>query len=130
MTLSSLINETPERLNVMLAEAAGYTPIEEPESPGYWCVLHKPTGRTIGYRNGLSKEHAQAVLSPKFCSDLNAVAEVEAKLTDEQHERFRLELSHMIKRTHGLVMSKAEYRSWFSATARQRTIALILTLQP
>lgn len=81
----------------------------------------KATGR--GYNSVLE-------MLPNYPASLDACAEVEAKLTDEQHRQFRMYLAEVVlgNGRRGIVMSIPEYRTWFSATATQRCEALCRAL--
>lgn len=69
--------------------------------------------------------------SPNYPQSLDACHAVEAKLTDDQHDDFRSYLADLTpsnKAEQSERMREAE-RLWISAKARQRSVALILTLQ-
>ena len=68
---------------------------------------------------------------PDYPSDLNAVRELEARLTDRQHADYRGRLATVVTNrddTALRLMSQSEYRAWFSASAVQRCEALCKTL--
>lgn len=104
--MSDLQSKTDEELNVMLAQLAGHK-IDAPP----W----------VGIR-----ENGMRYRLPDYCSSLDEVAKVEAGLTDEQHNRFRHNLRVI---TSGADIKFMAFRELISATARQRTLALIQTLQ-
>ena len=119
MTLSSLINQPDDALNVMLAEAVGFTDIT-------FCPL-------MGFHQQRSDEKSKECggrwrfAIPNYCSDLNAVASIDSKLLPDNRHRYQQFLSQVCEQERRM----AEI-GWLMivATARQRTIALILTLKP
>src|SRR5688572_23690616 len=107
--LQTLNAETDEKLNVRLAELWGWKRLSPEDG---WsestCKTH------------MAKPNEDAIASPpRFCTDRNETAKVEDELTEGQHYRFDHHLCKIVNS-----VQKA-----FSAKPRQRTIALILTLQ-
>lgn len=69
-------------------------------------------------------------LLPDYCNDLNAVHDIEETLTDEQYERYSVDLWSIVN--HAQIRQPSHptrcERTFMSASAEQRTDALILTL--
>jgi hypothetical protein len=92
------MNMTDEQMRIAIAEACGFTCI----SPVCW------RGHLYGFERKV----------PDYLNDLNACAEFEATLTDEEHNRYR---AHIYGATF-------HPRKCFSADAKTRAIAFIKTL--
>jgi hypothetical protein len=102
---------TDEQLRVRVAEIDGWKLNDDWERPGVgkWWEHAVYTAR---------KFHEL----PDYPDDLNAVARVEAKLTDEQHFSLR---SRLAENAPGRTAFERQ-RNYVSATARQRCIALCM----
>lgn len=115
MTLAELKDLPDERLNVMLAKCLGW---EELRTEDGW--------REAVTKTHMAKPNEDAIASPpRFCSDLNEVAKVECPLGTDAQLRYLHNLASACQ------LTGPEWRKQFlrvCATARQRTIALILTL--
>jgi hypothetical protein len=118
-------------LRVKLAEWAGWKRTVLPcelkcmvdESKGIvFCKWDHPELRPIDDEPGFDPYHGQLTL-PNYPASLDAVAELEARLTDEQWERYRVELIESLMETKGY-----SARRLLSATALQRCLALKATL--
>lgn len=68
----------PQEINERIARLCGWFPVEDTES-GLWH-LSNMDGRTIGYRSGLSEDHAWRVLCPDYFDSLDACANFERDL--------------------------------------------------
>lgn len=101
---------TDEQLRIRLTELVG------------WKKGNAPKNIRWG-QSAPEGEYWFAHQLPNYPEDLNACHEIERGLTDEQHERYRSNL---------LILLRSCYyadRNYISATARQRTEALIRTLE-
>lgn len=107
---------TPEEQRIALAEWAGwkYSPAANSS------IKHEAI--MAWYRPGNSPWHLEQL--PDYLNDLNAVHELEMKLTDEEFDKFRWVLWDLVKR--GSV--KEWERAQLSSTAAQRCEALLKTL--
>lgn len=115
--MSDLQSKTDEELNVMLAELAGWTNITK---------NHRGLIGTVPPERGFHFEKL------KFCSSLDEVAKAEAGLTDEHQVSYAKTLWDSVGPTSDFKGSKGFWHVGFkhaTAAARQRTIALIETLQ-
>ena len=101
---------TDEQMRIAIADACGIAVYEEPDGSGLWSCKGS-------YKTGISKEHAQRVSLPNYLNNLNACAEFEKTLTDEEHNHYRAHI-------YGMTFNP---RECFSATARQRCIAFLKT---
>jgi hypothetical protein len=108
MKLDSL---SPEQRRVMLATAAGWKSI-----------------RALGLDEELHGWIEPGPLEPlpDYDESLDACADLEAKLTDEQHHVFRRQLQKLC----GDDGVSYDFREYVSASAIQRCSALLLTLCP
>ena len=112
--------------NVTLAKLCGWTDVnwyEDNSGPGFWNGYPPPTIGVDAKGEWEMKKEKHHKPLPRYCSDLNAVAEVERGLTDEQwiaytERHLKSQALDMPRRSCCLI----------GATARQRTIALIQTL--
>lgn len=102
--LSQLLAESAEELNKRLAELCGLR----------WSMADEAYFKDGSYYG-----------DPNYCADLNAIHEAENQLTESEFERYEAELRVVV----GNEML-ADYRPIYviRATAKQRTIALILCL--
>lgn len=125
--MSDLQSKTDEELNVMLAEMVGWKCEPTP---------FKRHSLEIVSRNGAWWHPSVAGCQfrpPDYCSSLDEVAKVEAGLTDEQQVSYAKTLWDSVGPTSDFKGSKGFWHVSFkhaTAAARQRTIALIETLQP
>lgn len=109
-TLTELEQAPDDDLRVMLAELAGW---ENTTADGFF-IGRSPNGG--GYAE-----------LPNYPQDLNACREVALTLDREQKNRYINRLSEDVQEDH---MDAVDLDfAWCEASARQRTIALILTLQ-
>ena len=128
-SLSELEALTDDELRVMLAECEGWShcrilPLAEKD----WAVSDVPEFAAIGSRPVGSG--GGSCTFPDYVQDLNAVHEVENKLPHSKLYDYDLHLrmaNASSARTCDFEAHLDDY-AW-SRTARQRTIALILTLQ-
>jgi hypothetical protein len=97
------------RLRMMLAELRGF----KNEEAGGFRFWSNPDGSPT-MRDNL----------PNFCEDLNACHEAEMTLTDDQYSQYAWSVLA------GTPEKEVECREFFSACPLQRTIHLILALQP
>jgi hypothetical protein len=109
-TLSNLSTLTPEELNVRLAKALRWNEIQIIEDEYV----------------GLPPEAKWLEAIPSFCTDLNETAKVEDRLSPIRLVRYRRNLTLVIWDDGE---DGDEILNLIRATARQRTIALILTLE-
>jgi hypothetical protein len=136
MTIEEIKDLPDERLNVMLAEIMGWEAIEDTDGSRLWHAVNRNNGQIRGYHNGLNKEHTIAVCFPRFCTDLNETAKVEAGIDEATF--CNTYIPHLAKVCGFLAHDTFDGHKWsdihsgrravVSAKARQRTIALILTL--
>jgi hypothetical protein len=114
-----------KKINIILAEFCGWDcdPMvaREWESRGQWARHSTVDGGTIVSKNRI----------PDYCNDLNAIHEVEAKLTSNQRFEYFYNLNDAV----GLVNSNSP--AWIkefsvidiaTASAQQRAEALVKTL--
>lgn len=134
-TLETLSALSDGELNVRLAKLLGYTFHDVKTLPHtgeavfgkFWLrpgvKIETLNADDICWREGTSP--------PRFCSDLNETAKVEAGLTDQNHCAFLNYLEAITEPPPDSIPWREikHNRAMVSATARQRTIALILTLQ-
>lgn len=111
---------TPElKINTAIAEAVG------------WKVNHFKEGEVeIDYWHHID---GRPGTPPNFCGDLNAIAQAEAMLTDEQHNKYR----HILAKVCGVGHANRAYglyahRNLVSAPAKERATAFVraLNLEP
>lgn len=62
---------------------------------------------------------------PDYLTDLNAIAQAEAILSDEEHRLFRQHLWEMTDANHDWCFEDTQNRSYISANARQRAEAFL-----
>lgn len=80
---------TNQEINERVAKLCGLDPVECHET-GLWH-LEYADGRKLGFRTGLSKDHAMRVLSPHYAESLDACREFECSLSeDDRHNYGRL----------------------------------------
>lgn len=106
---------TDEQINAAIAEACGWTEIhvEDFSEIGVPCFI------TMGLPpKFIHIENAMAL--PNYCNDLNAMHEAEKVLTDNQFMRYSRWIESFMQSPH--------YRSYLSASARQRAEAFLRTL--
>ncbi len=139
-TLQELEALTDDELRVMLASAQGWLAVNDATVPDRvwpckgtitgkdgWWMMFPPHGYIMS--NRLPSTGLVACYPPDYPADLNAVHEAEKTLTDVQKIEYALHLEV------GSISSddgEIHYGNLFGtlhATARQRTIYLILTLQ-
>lgn len=128
MTLSTLqtlasTDDGRERIRVMVAELHGCVEIAD-HGNGLFCKRPRPSGGELSIYP-----------VPRYTESLNACAEFEAGLTDEEHYQFRVHIWEMTdperdSETKVRIGGWAHNRAYFSASALPRCIALILTKQP
>lgn len=114
------MTDTAQR--IAMAELRGLHHVTKVE--GGWQLLdwkeRAATYREDGYEADTDFEHPES-----FLTDLNAVHEVEKKLTDEQHAKFREHLAAFVG-GHGGNRSQPGWRRRYpSATAQQRVKAIL-----
>ena len=131
-TLSELEAMDDDELRVMLAEARGYRWSRDDQSGR--IILHRRhagndwTGCERPSLSELDSPDLDDV--PKWPEDLNACHAVFKTLDYDQSERFEDNLCDVSKRDNERSDNPYQWRvAVTNATARQRTIALILTLQ-
>lgn len=101
---------TPHEQRIALAKACGWY------RPGGWeGRLHHPT--TLRWADD----------APDYLNDLNAVADAEKTLTDDQMAAYASHLSFILYHDYGMRGDKQLYGR-ITATAAQRTKSLLLTL--
>ena len=120
-----------QEINRAVAEASGWIP--DPKNSGnvfykYWtkgsqrmvdpCPKHEDTGTPCNIW--------PTILMPDYCNDLNAMHEVESRMTDDEHLRFRNTLWLLIMRTTKFPHHVS--RQVHSATARQRAEAVLCAI--
>lgn len=124
MTIKELNDMTDDQLRIKLAELLGWRMVEGLLAfpPMTWLKRRIPPDvlKTIAA--------VDYTLVPEFPTDLNACHEEENALTDDQTNTYRLRLLDLYSRK--FHASKQLVSDAVSAKPRQRTIALILTLQP
>ena len=103
---------TPKEINIAIATACGWTDCKLIGEPGCW--------RAVGDEPG-SRHHIPV---PDYCGDLNACAEMEATLSEEECQKYQALLDDSI-REEELDYPAACY--WFHATAPQRCEAFLRT---
>lgn len=150
MKAEELNGLSDEALNVRLAELIGHDEwviikqgaYYRPNGCGYtesikeaWRLPHSEAKKHEMYADNDQVPNCEKVLIaraplPQFCTDLNAVAEVERTLTNPQYERFMQDLWVLVnpEQTQRSAAPIRCERAYLTAPARQRTIALILTL--
>jgi hypothetical protein len=104
---------TSEQINIAIAEACGWTEIEQYTQAIDGWYGYEP-------ENGL---HSQV---PNYCNDLNAMHEAEKVLNDEQWLQYREELRNVV--LGGIRMVSQWCKADLHATARQRAEAFLRTL--
>lgn len=103
---------TDEQMRKAIAEAMGFEHVQL--GPWYGYVV-----------NGVAKN------VPSYLTDLNAMAEAEKTLTEEQKDQYAAELYGICVGGHGLMRGCVYEYDIFNvatATARQRAIAFLKTL--
>jgi hypothetical protein len=114
MKLSSL---SPEQRRVMLATADGWKDIHIWDGTAEGCPTNLLLSESpFGLRN---------VEVPRYDTDLNAVAALEAKLTERQWIDYQENLWGVCKPDPGV-----QHKHLIHASAQQRASALLLTLCP
>lgn len=116
---------TPEQQRIALAEWAGW---KRPDHPDVMKVKEgwtKPEAWWMCPQGVLRFKHD----IPDYLNDLNAVHELEEKLTFEQAEQFEDELCHIVVKCNEQQKKQAPWRFAVAhATAAQRCEALLKTL--
>lgn len=117
---------TDQAINVAVAEFCGWRMVEYPFAYPSKDMLVERLGQDVvdqlicyGYER-----------IAQFAADLNAIAEAEKRLTDEQHRLYR---SHLFTDAYnsGTANTNDEAdRRRVSATARQRSVALLRVVKP
>ena len=114
---------TPTSINLAIAEACGWKWVPHPKHGigGYWeCGMPGSSG----YRRGDWGSKELGVDLPDFLTDLNAMAQAEALLSDEQFTDYAHRLTT-------LYLAKTKGLSWLgsiSATSSERSEMLLRTL--
>lgn len=119
-TLQELEAMSDDELRVMLAELNGYALIPW-QSENFFYFRPSEEERVLA-RDGHMTGALRVYDLPDYPSDLNACHEVEKTMSYQQHCKYADCLNY------GVIHGPAANKSTF-ATARQRTIALILTMQ-
>ena len=112
---------TPDEINIAIAESVGW-------SRAIIGTQSKSDPIPRGWRTPKGSERTKL---PDYYHDLNAIHEVEAGLDDDAHAKYRAWLAAVVSLrtdTKMFLMSKNEYRLWFSATAPQRCEAYLRTI--
>lgn len=110
-----------EQMRIAIADACGIAVYEEPDGSGLWSCKGS-------YKTGISKEHAQRVSLPDYLNDLNACAEFEATLTDDELWEYSKLLMDYRQAANGFPLaSRSEVLKLQKATVRQRCIAFLKT---
>lgn len=104
---------SPERQRIVIAEACGWRIIHDSRRSEDGRAHQIPPGKTIEWfiQNG-----EPFIELPDFLNDLNAMAEAERTLTDEQYEIFALRLGPL---------TSNRRREYISASAGARAEAFI-----
>jgi hypothetical protein len=102
---------TNDAQRIAMAELEGWI------YPGSTCLKHESWNRWIRPAGETSRK------VPDYASDLNAVRRVEEKLTDEEFERYRMELSDSVRKEKGAW--RVDWRSIVSASAAQKTESIL-----
>lgn len=105
---------TPDEMRIAVAELRGFTDIR-PEAGVYEDL---DTGVDYPWQNIVGTLDGERKCLPDYPNDLNAVAGVEARLTDAEYETFALHLGPL---------TSTRRRQYISATALQRCEALLRT---
>jgi hypothetical protein len=110
MGIKDLIKMNDEQMRIAIAKACGWRPYK-PITHNGWPLLMTPP----------KKPNKEGWLEPipDYLNDLNAMAEAEKMLTEEQFSKYGWTL---------LGDGKIECRKFLAATTRQRAIAFIKTL--
>lgn len=122
MKLSDL---SAEQKRVMLAEKDGWRHGQWTRAYGGDSLLWSESGWT-------SQDGTRHPEAPNYLTDLNACHSLEERLTDAEYERFMLELWKLVAGDQPRQASAPIRfeRAYLSATADQRSDALLLTLYP
>lgn len=123
MTADQLAHLTDEEKRVKLAEFCGWTEVRKE-------FVHFDGWMTLGKREGA--EQVDEV--PDYLNSLDAISEVEQKLSNDQHAAFGNVLQQMIYDQLKSTLCEGSYhyhpvtRAFISATARQRADAILMIL--
>lgn len=112
-----------QTIRIALAKWAGFTNVEFYEDnagPGMW-VGDPPKDRPLHL--GRPDRHI-----PNYPASLEACREIEVKLTDDEHRKFRMFLCEAVNGHRGATITTEEYRKEFSASAEHRSLALFRAL--
>lgn len=119
---------TPEQRRVMLAEAAGWklNPCTVCGQNGFVAV--SPEGESFWDEASCIESAAMIRVCPNYDADLNECHQLEAGLTDEEHDSFRYNLRTIVLGAIGGDWRDDAGRHYVSAKPDQRASALLLTL--
>jgi hypothetical protein len=117
---------TDQEINVLLAKWAGWTAVHNCNESigGYWPK--SPEGENLYELLAGTPDIAIHYGCPDYTEDLNAVAGLEAKLSDEQHSQYQDQLWKIVEEI-GNEGGQLD-RLYTSATAPQRALALVRAL--
>lgn len=112
MTPDQLSQLSPEEKRVRIAEFCGI------KAKGYFSKI-------VWVYGGEMHKHP-----PDYLNDLNAMAQAESKLSDEQHTTFRNNLWKAIGAEYCVPYQDTGefHRRWISATATQRADAMLMAI--
>jgi hypothetical protein len=116
---------TPEKQRIAIAEACGWKWVGSPEQVAATYGFTMPEKWVVDSNGKLQFPHN----TPDYLNDLNAMHEAEEILTDQQHNRFRKHLAHVVGERESPSYSTPGWRRrYVSATARQRAEAFLKTI--
>jgi len=126
---------TPEAMNVKLAEFDGKNPyrwtFNFQHEEGFDSVIYESEDQakrewiTIYSGPKYAGPIERIIQTPDYCNDLNAIHEVEAKLTEEQWEEYEVELGNVLFEA---TSRRLRHRDYIHATAAQKAEALCRAL--
>lgn len=132
---------TEQQINIAIAEAVGWKWFRKVNDAGHIRNDLLNTAQVDTYQahgwvridQPKRSEFCDDSTVPNFCGDLNAMAQAEATLTDEQHNKYR----HILAKVCGVGHANRAYglyahRNLVSAPAKERATAFVraLNLEP
>jgi hypothetical protein len=115
---------TNQEINKRVAKLCGLDPVECHET-GLWH-LEYANGRKLGFRSGLSKDHAIRVLTPHYAESLDACREFESTLTGDDRSLY---MDHIylivIQSNNNAVMGFENQWAMFNASPPERCKAFL-----
>jgi len=117
---------TPEAQRIAIAEASGWTRVWD---SAFRQWIQRSPDKSLATCDPDPNANWELHRLPDYLNDLNAMHEADEILTDQQHNRFRKHLAHVVGERESPSYSTPGWRRrYVSATARQRAEAFLRTI--